>query len=187
MKTLQNVYTFWFDKKDNYNKWFIDSKKNDTYITRHFKELLLFYKKKNKNSTIHYEEYTMKELISLIILFDQFSRQIYRGSPKAYAMDTRSKDISLYLIENGLIENLSENEQLFALLPLQHSTNLEDLYILLELLYILNNNKLFVHHTREHIKVLQLFDRYPKRNKSLAIKSTPAEMEYIKNSNNRDY
>lgn len=179
---LHKIYLFWFRKKDNYNKWFYNSNKYDEYIKINFEKHLIFFKDNYKKYI-----YTIKQVIALIILFDQFSRQIYRNDSRAYSFDHIAKDISLYLVELGIIYKLTENEQLFALLPIQHSEDIDDLYFLRDLLLELGNNKLFLHHTLEHIKVLEKFGRYPKRNKALNEVSTPEELNYIEQNPDRDY
>ena len=73
---LLEVYHFWFSKKNDYDKWFLNSNKYDLYITTHFKSLLDYYIRNYK--TINLSEYSFKELVSLLILFDQFTRQIIK-------------------------------------------------------------------------------------------------------------
>lgn len=183
---LNNLYNYWFSKKDDYKKWFLDSKKYDDYLIKNYK-ILLDYLKNKYYLDIDLNNFTNKELVSLVIVFDQLPRQIYRNSYKAYETDKIAILISYFFIDNGLIGQLTENEQLFILLPLQHSENIEDLDTLTEILNNLDNNKLFLYHTQEHRKILEKYGRYPKRNKFLKRISTLDEIIYMNNTRDRDY
>ena len=99
-------------------------------------------------------------------------------------------------LDNYIKEEFSAIEQIFALMPLQHSESIQHKNILLDFA----NNKLntcdvndkntylnFIEHTTNHKKVLELFGRYPKRNIFLGLESTPEELLYIEENKERQY
>ena len=107
--------------------------------------------------------------LALIILLDQFSRNIFRKSKKAFAQDEKSKSVLLKMIENNFLDKMNETERLFALLPLIHSENISDH----EKAYVLMEKYLKKHSEIEKIKkfwldhtaAIKRFGRYPHRNK----------------------
>ena len=193
MKTLQNVLDYWFSTPNDYKKWFFSGTLLDNYIKEEFEELLLEIINNNNESLIPKNS---KEKLAKIILLDQFPRHIYRNTSSAYKYDNMSLKISLELLDNNLIDELSPIEQIFALMPLQHSESIQHKNILLDFA----NNKLntcdvndentylnFIEHTTNHKKVLELFGRYPKRNICLGLESTPEELLYIEENKERQY
>ena len=193
MKTLQNVLDYWFSTPNDYKKWFFSGTSLDNYIKEEFEELLLEIINNNNESLIPKNS---KEKLAKIILLDQFPRHIYRNTNSAYKYDNISLKISLELLDNNSIDELSPIEQIFALMPLQHSESIQHKNILLDFA----NNKLntcdvndkntylnFIEHTTNHKKVLELFGRYPKRNICLGLESTPEELLYIEENKERQY
>ena len=78
---------------------------------------------------------TARGCLALIILLDQFSRNIFRENKKAFAQDEKSKSVLLKMIENNFLDKMNETERLFALLPLIHSENIsnhEKAYVLMD-------------------------------------------------------
>lgn len=175
------VLAFWF--QHDYMSFFRDSEKYDTVIKTKFGHILQL-------PTLHYLPwYTNKRtFLCYILLLDQFPRHIYRYTPKAYACDpTAVRFLKRYYKQ--FLHNLKPVEQLFALLPLQHSEHIKDqqlgVRIITQLLHQNPNNiilKDILYHQTEHLNVIRTFHRFPKRNKNLHRVSTPAEVTYIKNS-----
>lgn len=184
MNSLEDVLNYWFETPNDYNKWFMSGKKLDSYLSLNYKSLLDYYRNPNKKIPR-----LLRDKLGLIILLDQFSRHIYRNNKKSFDMDEKAKSISLQLLESGGINLLDTNERLFALMPLQHSENVNDLDTLLNYLSKEkeNNFNLFKEHSKKHREVLVEFGRYPKRNEVLGRLSTPEELAYIKNTPDRPY
>lgn len=184
MKTLQDVSNYWFETPNDYNKWFMSGSTLDAYLITHYKSLLDYYRNPDTPNPI-----MLRDKLLLIILLDQFSRHIYRDNKKSFDMDEKTRVISLQLLDSGGINLLDTNEQLFALMPLQHSENISDLDTLL--LYLSKQPSkrfsLFIDHTKKHREVLVNFGRYPKRNEVLGRVSTQEELEYIKKTPDRPY
>ena len=192
MSTLQKVLDYWFSTPNDYQKWFFSGSSLDNYIKIEFEPLLLEVLDNNKK----YNPKNTKEILAKIILLDQFSRHMYRNSDKAYACDIISLNLSLKMLNNSTINELSSVEQLFALMPLQHSENIQHKNILLTFAndklntsneYDKNIYSSIIEHTKNHRTVLELFGRYPKRNQFLGRVSTPEEILYIKEFQHRDY
>jgi len=125
--------------------------------------------------------------LALIILLDQFSRNIFRKSKKAFAQDEKSKSVLLKMIENNFLDKMNETERLFALLPLIHSENISDH----EKAYVLMEKYLKKHSEIEKIKkfwldhtaAIKRFGRYPHRNKVLHRVSSSDEIKFLNSPN----
>ena len=128
-----------------------------------------------------------KSCLALIILLDQFSRNLFRDDKKAFTQDHKCRLIVNEAIDRGDLEKLDVNEKLFFLLPLLHSEEISDhVYV-----NNLSNAHLKAHSQitliktswKNHTDVLKKFKRYPHRNKVLERQSTPEEIEFLNQPN----
>ena len=190
---LNKVVDYWFETPNDYQKWFFEGKKLDGYLKTTFSDLLVTVKKTN---TLDINLLNSREKLGLIVLLDQFSRHIYRNTPDAFSSDPISLQISKQLLDSSEINKLSATEQLFAVMPLQHSENILDKDTLLEFAKNqlttcdkkdANSYKSLILHTNGHRGVLEKFGRYPKRNIALARRSTEAEFLYLEENPNGAY
>ena len=130
---------------------------------------------------------TPMSTLALIILFDQFSRNLFRDNKKAFDQDTKARLIVSDAVHAGFLEEMDQNQRLFMLLPLIHSEEILDhemAYFLLDK-YLkdhpdLTNIKKF---WQDHTKAIKQFHRYPHRNKVLGRESTDQEIEFLKGPN----
>lgn len=79
---LNQVVDYWFEKPDDYQKWFFEGKKLDKYLKSTFSDLLIAAKNDSQITSLN-----LREKLGLIVLLDQFSRHIYRDSPDAFTSD----------------------------------------------------------------------------------------------------
>ena len=171
--------------------WFVESKPEDWFkksddFDRKIKNL--FWHDHQKAIKNEYDEWQdeMDECIALVIILDQFSRNLNRKSPKAFEMDKKAKLISKKAIKNKYIEQLSENEILFMILPLIHSEEIDDHYEFHNIFDIYFKGKKKFEEAKKindlHTKIIKKFNRYPYRNKVLNRISSEEEIEYLKNN-----
>jgi len=130
---------------------------------------------------------TGRGCLALIILLDQFSRNLFRENGKAFEQDDKSKSVLLKIIENNFLDNMNESERLFALLPLIHSEDISDhekAYVLMEK-YLKNHSELekVKFFWLDHTTVIKRFGRYPHRNKVLNRVSSDDEVDFLKSPN----
>ena len=129
--------------------------------------------------------------LALVIVLDQFSRHVYRGTARAFMQDSLARAITFRSLSNNFHHDLSIPGQLFLFHPLQHSEILSDqdvgVNLLTELLttceqdwsdYVQKTLRFF----QSHQDVITRFGRFPHRNKILRRPSTPEELEYLKTS-----
>ncbi len=127
--------------------------------------------------------------LALIIILDQFSRSLYRGTPQAFAQDSKACALTLEGINIGHYAALKTPwEKTFFFLPLGHSEAIENLDLAVKLAEDLVSEALIEHRSllefsasqaRRHREIIYKFGRHPHRNEILGRKSTFEELEYL--------
>jgi uncharacterized protein (DUF924 family) len=126
-----------------------------------------------------------RALVALVLLLDQFTRNIYRGTPAAFAGDERALALSQQCIVNGHYQRLPAIHQVFLYMPLEHCEDLEvqeECVTLFEELAAVTGHQQIADFTRyasAHREVIAQFGRFPHRNAILGRESTPAELAYL--------
>jgi uncharacterized protein (DUF924 family) len=132
---------------------------------------------------------TPRGLLALILLTDQFPRNIFRKTPKAFAFDAAARTFCKHGIVRGFDLQLRPIERVFHYLPLEHSEALEDqdesvrLYAELAQLVPAGQKALFEGYLRfaeRHRDIVQRFGRFCHRNAILGRPSRPEEVEFLK-------
>jgi len=130
--------------------------------------------------------------LALIILFDQFSRNIFRKSAQAFSFDQKAQVLVLEGIELGHDIELQGIERNFFYMPLEHAEKLE-----LQVLCVEKNKQLLadvpeasraalqssVDYAVDHHVVIERFARFPHRNEVLGRESTEEELVYLETAN----
>lgn len=118
--------------------------------------------------------------LALCILLDQMPRNMFRGTPKAFATDKKALVIAKYALSKGLDQVLSAQKRRFVYLPFEHSENINDQRRCVELFEKMkDDDPLGYDYALRHLKVIEKFDRFPHRNKILGRDNTPEEEEYL--------
>ena len=121
--------------------------------------------------------------LAYIILTDQFSRNMFRGSGKAFASDKIALSAAKSAIDKGWDMRIDEPARQFFYLPLMHSENLYDqdrcVRLMCERMPINRENSLL--HARAHREVIRKFGRFPYRNEALDRTGTALERDYVAN------
>ena len=145
------------------------------------------------NGELDHWQSSPRSTLALIIIFDQFSRNIYRNKPEAFAQDNAALDLCLDGLDVEKDQHLSLIERVFYYLPLEHSENLtmqinsvrafESLLDLAlpETRPIFQN---FYNHAITHYETIERFGRFPYRNLTLNRESTPEEIKYLNEKQN---
>ncbi|HET9693864.1 MAG TPA: DUF924 family protein [Steroidobacteraceae bacterium] len=118
------------------------------------------------------------EVLAAIIVLDQFSRHLFRGSARAYECDLRARQLTRHAIAAGLDKALEPAQRMFLYMPLQHSEDRADQAESVRLYETLGNAE-WVAHAAAHREVIERFGRFPHRNAILERESTPAELEAL--------
>ncbi|WP_298673761.1 DUF924 family protein [uncultured Sphingomonas sp.] len=119
-----------------------------------------------------------ESLLAAIILLDQFSRNIHRGSAQAYAGDPLALSLVLSAIERGWDARYTSEERAFLYIPLMHAESAAMQALSVEK-YTALGLASQLRFARDHAAVIARFGRYPSRNAALGRDSTPEEKEYL--------
>lgn len=185
MSEFERILNFWFGEPtdENYGKprqvWFQKKPKFDAEIRSQF---LADYDRASRGELDDWRE-DQESCLALILLLDQFPRNLFRGTPKAFATDDRALKTAKYAIARGFDRPLIPVKRWFFYLPLEHSENLEDQYRALGLFRQLSgdpDSASGIDYARRHFEVIQRFGRFPHRNEILGRSPTPQEREFLK-------
>jgi uncharacterized protein (DUF924 family) len=131
--------------------------------------------------------------LALILLIDQFRRNIFRGTSQAFSHDRQALELSVTGLRLGEDETLAPAERIFFYMPFQHAENLavQDESVRLYERLAAAANPAFapvfenvLRFARVHRDIVQQFGRFPHRNHVLARASTPAELIFLSKSSN---
>jgi uncharacterized protein (DUF924 family) len=120
-----------------------------------------------------------QQALAAVIVLDQFSRNLFRGTPRAFATDPIARRLSRAAIELGLDTAMREQERLFLYLPFQHSEDREDQTLSLQLFERLGNEE-WTRYAIAHKVIIDRFGRFPHRNAVLNRPSTADELAFLK-------
>lgn len=121
--------------------------------------------------------------LARIIVLDQFTRNIHRGTPQAFAGDKLALDAALTLDNSGANQTLPAVQRIFAYLPFEHAESLSMQQRSLDLFDMLraagSGFDSTYDYARRHYDVIRRFGRFPHRNTILGRESTPDEREFL--------
>ena len=121
--------------------------------------------------------------LSLILLFDQFPRNMFRGTARAYATDAKALTLANEALERGFDRGLIVSQRMFMYLPFEHSENLADqrraANLILPLAKDYDGGERSIEAARRHLEIIERFGRFPYRNAALGRETTPAEAEFL--------
>ncbi|MHA3916434.1 DUF924 family protein [Halovulum sp. GXIMD14793] len=118
--------------------------------------------------------------LALVILLDQFPRNMFRGTAKAYASDGKALALAKLSISRGHDLATPEPARQFFYMPLEHSESLPDQDQCVRMMSMNMNSPELLKHAKAHREVIRKFGRFPYRNEHLDRASTEAELEYLK-------
>lgn len=188
----EKVVDFWFREsvhddaaiKGRMPVWFGNSQQIDDDIELRFATLV----EAAREGQLHDWRSLPKGRLALVLLLDQFPRNLYRNTAKAFAMDDAALELCLKSIDDSRLLELSFIEQVFMLMPLQHteSVALQERSVrefdrLLERMDPDRrvHYKGFADYARLHCDIIRRFGRFPHRNAVLGRENTDEEKLYL--------
>lgn len=115
--------------------------------------------------------------LTLVIVLDQFPRNMFRDDPRAFATDGKALDLSRTAIERGLDRTLGALQRQFLYMPFQHSEDLVTQRRSIEL--FADTGPDGQEYAKRHLDIIERFDRFPHRNAILGRESTPEELAFL--------
>jgi uncharacterized protein (DUF924 family) len=172
---VAQVLEFWFQEVGE-EFWFAASSDVDEQIRRRFLALheQLFQSGAGRLAG-------PRSLLAGIVVLDQFSRNIFRGTPRAFAADAVARRLAEQVISLGLDVAMTQAERYFVYLPFEHSEDREHQALAVRLIEPLGNES-WTRYARAHQRVIDRFGRFAHRNAILGRASSPDELKYLQES-----
>jgi uncharacterized protein (DUF924 family) len=192
-KVLTDIHRYWFgglnsptDKvaPEQVKTWFEPTKEVDEHIRDTFGK----YLEAAKETEWDVDNLSRMEQVGLVILLDQFPRQIHRESGDAFAYDEKALSIARRLLAAGP-QRFWPAERTFVFLPFEHSENLadQDYAVLMFAAEAVaapevakDGLRMALDFATKHRDIIRKFGRFPHRNVVLGRESTPEEVEFLK-------
>ena len=121
---------------------------------------------------------TPRAYLAAVIVLDQFSRNMFRGTVKAFASDTKALEFASRALDAGFDREMTKEQRQFLYLPFMHSEELPIQTRCVELFGALEDPELMRYAT-EHRDIVERFGRFPHRNAALGRESTPPEIDFM--------
>lgn len=175
MKTVskQDVLGFWFeelDEKDRFRK----SDKLDAQIRNRFETLFM---QVESGETWHWRESATGRLAEIIVL-DQFTRNMYRDTPRSFASDPMALALAQEAVRQNCDRDLTDVQRAFLYMPYMHSESRKVHEQAMLLFQGLPN----LEYEIKHKAIIDQFGRYPHRNAILARESTAEEQQWLEHN-----
>lgn len=177
-EALEDVLSFWFVEHAQ-DAWFTKSDDFDTAIRARFGALLDALAA-DPEGTRALAKSSARAGLGVLIVLDQFSRNLFRGQAKSFTQDALARDIARFGIAIGqhVDPSLPEKGALFFVLPFEHSEDMTDQDWSCVLMPALMGDE-FGEYAEKHRDVIRQFGRFPHRNAALGRASTPEEQVFI--------
>ncbi|MGB0499263.1 MAG: DUF924 family protein [Rubricella sp.] len=174
MATSEAVLAFWLEELDQ-TQWYKQDDRVDAAIRDRFRETW----DAAARGALDDWRLTARGTLALLLVLDQFPRNMFRGDPRSFATDRRALAVAQHAIAQDLDLLVPEPERQFFYLPFMHSESLtmQERGVRLIMLRMSEGDNLL--HARAHRAVIRQFGRFPYRNDALSRGSTPAERAYI--------
>lgn len=170
----QDVLQFWFERITP-NQWWQKNADFDRGLAKRFGELLV---RARQGELVSWRASASGRVAEIVVL-DQFSRNIHRGTPQAYAGDSLALALAQAAVSLGFDQELPAKQRGFVYLPYAHS---ESLAVQNAGLLLVRNKATHKNYPSalRHQQVIERFGRFPHRNIILGRESTAEEREFLR-------
>jgi len=168
------VLKFWFEEIDS-SQWWTKDRDFDQLIVDRFSDT---HAKAARCEFYEWRGSAQGRLAEVIVL-DQFSRNMFRNTARAFAYDPLALALSQEAISQEADIELDSSRRPFIYMPFMHSESLEIHEVAIDL-FRRNGNENNLNFEVQHMDIIQRFGRYPHRNKILGRESTDDEIEFLK-------
>lgn len=167
------VLEFWFREIDR-RQWWVKDAAFDAQIAARFGAVL----QQAAAGELWAWRAAAQGRLAEILVLDQFSRNVFRDTPRAFAQDAMALVLAQEAVAAGVHRELEHDEAVFLLMPYMHSES-RAVHVQAEKLFREFGPKNLEYEIK-HKAIVDRFGRYPHRNAILGRESTPAELEFLK-------
>ena len=182
----EKVLRFWLEDEPGskesmlQSRWFFPTPEFDRLCTTRF---LASYEDA-AHGRLEDWKHEPRSCLALVLLLDQFPRNMFRGTARAFATDAKARELTRHAIASGFDRELSPIMRMFLYLPLEHSENLNDqlesVRLTSELVSENRDYTEILEYAEQHLKTFRRFGRFPGRNDALGRQSTQEELNFLK-------
>lgn len=169
----QAIIDFWFNELDP-SQWWVKSEQVDQLIRERFSDI---HHDACEGALFHWRKTATGRLAEIIVL-DQFSRNIYRDTPRAFTHDAMALVLAQEAIGIGADLVLAPQQKAFLYMPFMHSESLLIHNIAVQL-FSAEGVETNLDFEQRHRDIIERFGRYPHRNRILGRESTPEEITFL--------
>ncbi|MBB4262490.1 MULTISPECIES: DUF924 family protein [unclassified Bradyrhizobium] len=166
------ILAFW--REAGRERWYKRNEAFDAEVRRRF----LALRQKAVAGELASWEASDDGALALVIVLDQFPRNMFRGTPQAFASDAQARDVARRAIDRGVDGRIYPVLLEFLYLPFMHSEHLPD-QLRCVALFQNTANAENLKYAREHADIIQRFGRFPHRNRLLGRDSTEEEQAFL--------
>lgn len=159
-------------------EWF----QKDPEFDRQIQTRFLWLYQQGVDGELNSWQETPRGCLALILLFDQFPRNMFRGQPQAFATDAQALGVAQGAIAQGFDQALPPVQRQFCYFPFEHSENLAHQHQAVELFAALKDHPETADcydYALRHRAIIEQFGRFPHRNSILGRETTPAETKFL--------
>lgn len=192
MESPDSILKFWFGESGNDAEvasrqaelWWSKDAAVDAQVRERFELLVI----KAGNGELDLWRSQSEGRLALILLTDQFPRNIFRGTPRSFEFDPMARSLCLDGLKAGMDRPLQLIQRVFFYMPLEHSEDREDQAHSVRLMRSLVDEapaaqtdlfENYVNFALRHQEIIERFGRFPHRNRILGRTSTPKEIEFL--------
>lgn len=170
----QDIIQFWFEQIEQ-KSWFTKDLEFDQSLISRFGEL----HSRAEKAELYTWRTTAEGRLAEIIVLDQFSRNMYRDTPRSFASDPMALVLAQEAVALQLDNNLNAIQRTFLYMPYMHSES-KTVHEVAVGLFEKNGQENTIDYEYRHKAIVDQFGRYPHRNNILGRESTEAEIEFLK-------
>lgn len=174
MDCAEDVLAFWLDEVGS-KGWYAVDPALDAQISARFSGLW----DRGRTGDLDHWRAKPRSCLALVILLDQFPRNMFRDDPRAFSSDAAALSIAKAAIHSGFDLRVSEASREFFYLPLMHSEIVSDQERAVRLFKLHVASPSNLTHARAHRAVIRRFGRFPYRNTALRRVTTAAEADWL--------
>lgn len=181
---VADILSFWFGSPDEpgfgkpQKSWFTKDPQFDLSIRSRFEG---DYEKAARGELNPWKD-APHSCLALILLLDQFPRNLFRGLPQAFATDAQALEVAQWAIDRHFDRGLLPVERWFIYLPFEHSEDLACQHQSIALFQQLESDAdsaSAIDYAIRHSQIIERFGRFPHRNPILGRESTPEEVAFL--------
>jgi uncharacterized protein (DUF924 family) len=181
LNDFQAVLDFWFGPQSGASRpeWFQKSERFDALIRERFGVL---HEQAAAGGWVAWEA-APRSALALLVVLDQFSRNLHRNDARAFAQDARALRVARAMVERGWDHELLPVQRQFVYLPFEHAEDLAEQDHAMALFGELESypeTKDLVQWAEKHRVIIRRFGRFPHRNAALGRPSTPGELAFLR-------